>query len=198
MRTTATLAFSKLEDFGRDAGHDDERLQLELESRVADALEQGYQRGFEAGRIEAEAFADQTIGDLKARYESEAISAQLRWHLETGNRLAELLHEQISDVSQTIETAVAGLLRPIIADHLYRKAVQEFHEAVENVLVQGVTIEIRGPEDLVRGVEQRIGDKASYLSAITSDDAQIEVKCSETIVAAHFASWLEKLEERVA
>lgn len=198
MRPSVTLAFSKLEDFAREVENEGERFQRDLEQRVAKALEQGYQRGFEAGRIEAEAIADQTIGDLKVRYEKDAIAAQLRWHLETGNRLAESLEAQFANLSETLEGEVASILKPIVTNLLYRQAVQDFHEAVDSVLLQGVTVEIRGPEELVRGIEQRIGVRADYISAVTSNDAEIRVKCSETTVSANFASWIGKLEESLA
>jgi len=198
MRPAAMLAFSKLEDFNRDPEDVSERQQRELESRVAEALEQGYQRGFEAARIEADAIADQAIAALKAQYESDAIAAELRWHFETGNRLAESINNQIATVSHTLESQLASLLKPFVVDKLYSQALREFHEAIDSVLLQGVTVEIRGSEDLVRGVEQRIGDRAAFMSFVTDVGSDIEVKCSETTVMANFSGWLAKLEERLA
>lgn len=198
MRSAGNFAFAKLEDFSREPEDHGERFERELEARVAEALEHGYQRGFEAGRHQAESAAEAHLNEMRISFTDEMAARQSQWQTETGDVLAETLQTGLSGLSDSIEGQLAALLKPLIKDALYRNALHDFHHALDHVVTHGVSVEIRGSEDLVRGVEQRLADNARYVSTVTPDDASIEVKCDETTISANFAAWIAKIEEHLA
>lgn len=198
MRSAANFAFAKLEDFSSEPEDGGERFQRELEARVAEALEHGYQRGLEAGRHQAEAVAEGHLNEMRISFTDEMAARQSQWQIDTGDALAETLQTGMAGLSDSIEGQLAALLKPLIKDALYRDALHDFQHALDHVMTHGVSVEIRGSEELVRGVEQRLPDTARFVSAITSDEASIEVRCDETIVSANFAAWIAKIEEHFA
>ncbi|MBR2535422.1 MAG: hypothetical protein IKE66_05050 [Hyphomicrobium sp.] len=198
MRSAANCAFSKLEDFSREPEDTSERYQRELENRVAEALEQGYQRGHEAGRNEAEAASNARIEDLTASFKTDMELRQSDWQSQTGSALADALQAQMDSISEMLERHVASLMKPLIKQVLYESALQQFHQALDSVLEKGVAVEIRGSSDLVRGAEARLASTSRAVTFVTSDEAAIEIKCDETTLSANFADWSRKIEESVA
>lgn len=197
MMPAMNYAFARLEDFSNEPEDDGERHQRELEDRVAEALEQGYRRGYEAGRTEAEALSEVQINGLKIAFADEISSRQASWQSDSGNVLIETLHGRLESISEMVERHIAMLLKPLIRDSLYREALQQFHVALDEILEKGVAVEIRGSQDLVRGAEERLGETSKSVSFITSEDAAIEVKCDETVLSANFGAWLSKIEEGI-
>lgn len=198
MMPTMNYAFARLEDFSNEPEDDGERHQRELEHRVAEALEQGYRRGYEAGRTEAEALSEAQINELKISFAEEMSSQQATWQSDSGNVLIETLQVRLDGISDMLERHLALLLKPLIRDRLYRDALQQFNVALDEILEKGVAIEIRGSQNLVRGAEERLGATSKSVSVVTSDDAAIEVKCDETVLSANFGAWLSKIEEGLA
>lgn len=197
MRPAVNCAFSTLEDFSDEPEAANERHQRELEARVAGALEQGYQRGYEAGRSEAQSTYDAHLSDLTLSFNSDAAAREAAWQSETGSVLAESLRAQLDDISEMLERHIAALIKPLVKGALYRDALQQFHEALESIVEKGIAIEIRGTSDLVRGAEERLPPAAKAVTFVTSDDAAIEIKCDETTISANFADWSRRLEEAV-
>lgn len=195
MMPAMNYAFARLEDFSNEPEDDGERHQRELEHRVAEALEQGYRRGYETGRTEAEALSEVQISELKISFAEEISSQQASWQSDSGNVLVETLHGRLDSISDMLERHLAMLLKPLIKDSLYRDALQQFNVALDEILEKGVAVEIRGSQDLVRGAEERLGATSKSVSVVTSDDAAIEVKCDETVLSANFGAWLSKIEE---
>lgn len=198
MRSAANCAFSKLEDFSREPEDTSERHQRELENRVAEALEQGYQRGYEAGRKEAETASYARIEDLTTSFKIETEMRQSEWQSATGSTLAASLQTQMDGISEMLERHVASLMKPLVKQSLYQSALQQFHEALDSVVEKGVAVEIRGSSDLVRGAEERLASTSRSTTFVTSDEAAIEIKCDETTISANFAEWSRRIEESVA
>ena len=198
MRSAANCAFSKLEDFSRQPEDTSERHQRELENRVAEALEQGYQRGYEAGRKEAETASYARIEDLTTSFKIETEMRQSEWQSATGSTLAASLQTQMDGISEMLERHVASLMKPLVQQSIYQSALQQFHEALDSVLEKGVAVEIRGSSDLVRGAEERLAPTSKAITFVTSDEAAIDIKCDETTISANFADWSRRIEESVA
>lgn len=194
MRLAVNYAFSKLEDFSREPENESERHQRELESRVAEALEHGYQRGYEAGRTEFEVASGAEINAIKTSCASEISTLQAQWQATTGTSLVEALQSRLDGISEMLEEHVATLMKPLINDVLYRRSLQDFHDALEGIIETGIAVEIRGSRDLVRGVEERLGSRCEVKSIITTEDAVIEVKCDETMISANFTEWFAKID----
>lgn len=198
MRLAANFAFAKLEDFSQEPEDGNERHQRELESRVAEALEQGYQRGYGAGRSDAETAAEAQINEMKLTFTDEMAARQSEWQQGSGSALVETLQSQIDSISEMLEAHIAALMKPVVKDKLYQTALLQFHEALDGIFEKGVAVEIRGSEDLVRGAIERLGETTKVISFVTSDEASVEIKCDETTVSANFAQWFAKVEEGIA
>lgn len=198
MRSAANHAFSKLEDFSSGPEDPNERHQRELEIRVAEALEQGYQRGYEAGRAEVGAASEARIDELKFELNSDMVLREAAWQSATGNVLVDAVQSQMDSVSEMLERHIAELLKPLVKATLYHSALREFHETLDGLLEKGVAIEIRGSSDLVRGAEARLSGTSKAVSFVTTEDAAIEIKCDETTISANFSDWFRRIEESIA
>ncbi len=193
MKTTSKLAFAVLEEFSPGA-IGDARAQREIEERVAQALDQGYQRGLAAGRAEALADFEQRLSDLAIRSEADLNAERQSWQYGTGTHLADAMENGVQRLSDTIEHRVAALLKPWLMEKIYDQAINAFHAAVERAAIDGATIEISGSEILVSGVEQRLSGKARILTSITSGDESVVVKVDDAVISANFSVWMSELE----
>lgn len=197
MRSSLNFAFSKLEDFSSEPEDLGDRHRRELEVRVAEALEQGYQRGYEIGRSETAAASEAHISELTSTLNNDVAAREAAWQSDTGSVLVEAVRGQIGEVSEMLERHVAALMKPLVKAALYQSSVQKFHEALDGALEQGMAIEIRGSSDLVRGVEERLPVGSQVTTFVSSESATIEIRCDETTISANFAEWIRGLEEAI-
>ena len=194
MRVTGKRALTILEEFSLGPPNASELNHQVLERRIAEALEQGYERGFAAGRAAVPAEIEGLISELAKRYDAMLADASLAWQRETSENLLEMLRTGIAAISWSIEQSVARLLKPWLLEKMHQQAVREFHASLERVITEGSSVEVSGPECLVREIGELVAGRPVRLVLSPSKEAAVKIKIDDTMILANFSEWVSRLD----
>src|SRR5688572_7485287 len=117
--------------------------------------------GFAAGHAAAETEGRVKLDELREFHEKQLSVERLTW----ANREADALTEQLADGLRKLETSIADtvaeLLKPFLLGAVHSRAINDLLQAINMVLTrdEGVTLEICGPEDLLRVLREKLSGK---------------------------------------
>ena len=121
---------------GYEAGRAE--AQAKADAQLAEALEQARAQAHEAGRAEAERETrEAVVAELAGAHEQALEEARAAWVAEESARLAEALEAGLTDLQIRLAEKLARALEPFLARALREKACAEMAAMLERLLAAG-------------------------------------------------------------
>jgi hypothetical protein len=163
----------------------------DIENRIGEA----HARGVLEGRAAALVDQDQALARQQAAFDQKLAAERQKWAAEQGVILGELLVTQLRDIEDRIAGQVSRVLKPVVADHVRGRAVDELARMLEGMLAKGdyAKVTVSGPEDLLAPVEARLSGLAAGVSFLPADGVDLVVSADETILETRIGSWVQAI-----
>jgi hypothetical protein len=187
------------EEASGETNYDAASLDLLEEPAVEDpevslqaARDEGVTQGYAAARAEYEA---QFLQDRLA-FEARLIAERDRWTCQESEKLSEDIKASFVDVESNIACIVERLLTPFIIDALRRRMIELLAETV-SVLLGGrerSIIEIRGPEDLLAMLREKLAAFSGAIDYSPDDSIDVRILADQTMIESRIGAWLERIQ----
>ena len=160
-----------------------------------DLVAQAREEGREEVRAEYEALRKQDA----ERHAAELTAARQQWVDAEGGKLTAQVEEGLRQIENAITATMARLLKPVLADHAAKTAIDGLNAVLRQILLQrpGATFRISGPADLLDRLRERFAGLAGA-EFVTGDSADIRVEADEAVIETCLASWTAKLADDAA
>ncbi|KQT53587.1 hypothetical protein ASG52_05595 [Methylobacterium sp. Leaf456] len=157
-------------------------------------------RGYEAGRAEALAEAEERLAEERAAFETRLADARRAWAETEGTVLAGQLAAAFAGLDATLSERVARLLAPVLNQALRRQAVEALSGAVTRLLAepQPAAISITGPEDLIAALSGRLSGLSAAVAFTAADVTEVTVSAGETVIETELSAWGRLIADAVA
>ncbi len=167
------------------------------EELLAEQIEAAFQRGFDAGRIEATAAAEARYTQQTKQFQANRAAERQAWAQHEGEKLVSVFAERMTALEEEIATAAARALAPVMFDKARLDTVAELRTILEDFISRqrGVAIEASGPEDLLTILQQGLKAQNLNISIVPSDDVDVRIRIGETVLETQFAALAEKIAE---
>ena len=154
-------------------------------------LEDAFKRGFEEGQREAEARMAHDLGEQRAAAEMKLDQARKTWAADFGQVLAQELVAGVERMHNLLADNFVDVLVPIIRDEARSDAVRKIAEAIRTTAPSDWDgpIVIEGPADLVKALQDDLGDMKAIIEPRTRDGIDIKVTINETILETQLEAW---------
>ena len=167
----------------------------ERQSEIDGKLEEVHIQGVLEGRAEAQAEYDRrletTVADLQAAFARERAA----WVTAQAELLAGALASELQRTGDLIADQVARVLQPFVEGRTREKAVSELRSLLDQMMFKGDfrKISVKGPEDLVSALKERIGDQVGGITYTADEAAGLTVSADETILEARISTWVDAI-----
>ncbi len=160
------------------------------------AFERGRADGLAAGKEELAAKLEQASAEFEVRLAEERNA----WASEEGAHLAENIRSAFAALESGIREAVAGILGPFVEESVRTRSVEELAQALSPLLSGGeqTNFQVRGPEDLLKALREKLGPAAAALTFEVSEDVDVRVVADRTLIETQLQSWLSRISGRSA
>ncbi|MFY0612070.1 MAG: hypothetical protein JXQ99_11130 [Hyphomicrobiaceae bacterium] len=154
-------------------------------------LEDYFKRGFEEGQREAEARMAHDLGEQQAAAEMKLDQARKTWAADFGQVLAQELVVGVENMHNVLADSFVDVLVPIIRDEARSDAVRRIAEAIRTTAPSDWDgpIIVEGPADLVKALQENLGDMKAIVEPRTRDGLDISVRINETILETQLEAW---------
>ncbi len=161
-----------------------------LKHAVEEALVRGRAEALEAHRREL----DGAIAAERTRSEEQLQGERKRWIGEQAEVLEQRLKEAMSGLEASLADAVAGVLKPILADALRERALGDLGGVLrELVHKEGLrSMRISGPQDLVDALGERLAGLCR-LEFHPHGGVDLHVEADRTLIETRLGAWAERL-----
>ncbi len=163
----------------------------EVEARINEA----YARGLSEGQAAARSELDAKLKEQAAAVETRLAADRRAWVAGEGERIAAALAAGLSGIEVRIANQVARVLKPVLAGHVQRRAVEELAHALEALLTKGDIgrIIVSGPPDLLEALRGPLEGKASNVTFAPAATADLRIEADETVLETRIAAWAEAI-----
>jgi hypothetical protein len=170
---------------GRAAGSG--KPSADVEARINEA----YARGLSEGQAAARSELDARLKEQAAAVETRLAAERRAWVAGECEQIAAALAAGLSDIEERIASRVARVLKPVIAGHVQRRAVEELVQTLEALLTKGDIgrITVSGPEDLLGALRCSLEGKASNVTFAPAATADLRIEADETVLETRIAAW---------
>lgn len=158
---------------------------------VLAAREEAFVEGLAAAGREFEALLAKEREEFAMRLAAERETC-IRQEAE---KLSDKIKAALDMAEASIAASVARILRPFVDDAVRRKAVDELVEHVA-ALFRGrerPCIEIRGPEDLLAALQERLPPSTAAIEYLPDDSIDVRVAAGETMIESQLALWIARI-----
>jgi hypothetical protein len=180
-----------LSDFDRARTGIDE---IDHETQLKAAFEDGYRHGHTDGRAEAEADAELLLAEAATRHAEEVVEQRRAWEHECGDVLAARMESAARLISQNIEERVAALLRPWLIERLRERALLDLERAISRSLVEGAKVHVEAPSEIIQRLRERLPSDTLQIGYSESADADIRAHIEATKIEVNISAWIAELE----
>jgi hypothetical protein len=153
--------------------------------------------GFAAGQAAAEAEWRVQLDELREFHEKQLSVERLTWASREADVLAEQLAEGLDKLETSIADTVAELLKPFLLGAVQSRAINDLLNAIDTVLAkdEGITLEIAGPEDLLRMLREKLSGKNIAILFTPGDGPEIRITAGQTALETQIGAWVARIEE---
>lgn len=158
--------------------------------RLAKAI--GREEGLAEGRAQAEEQFSRELAALREQAEQE----RRQFQESECARLEAAIRAGLSRLSEDIGAAVARILARFLSDRLATRAVEELRASIDRVCAGGSSggaIAVRGPENLLRLLKERVADLPADISYVPDGGVEVVVEVGPTRIATELRAWSELL-----
>jgi hypothetical protein len=150
----------------------------------------------EEGRAEAQAEYEALRKEDAERFASQLAAERQKWVDAESTKLAAQVEEGLRQIENEIAGAAARLLKPLLADHAAKLALESLGAVLNQLLTQrpGVKFRISGPADLLDSLRERFANLAGAEFAVNAS-ADIRVETDQAVIETALAPWIAKLAE---
>jgi hypothetical protein len=161
----------------------------EVEARVAEAYERGRREGAAAGRAE-EAEAQSR---LQARQREQALMERLDFQLNEYAGLADVIATGLAEIEQQIAATVSRILAPFITSELTKQVVDQLCANIARIRAGGSPglIKIRGPEQLLKKLRERVSSLPVDVEFIADDSVEATIEAQHTMIRSELQPWAD-------
>ncbi|TCR63646.1 hypothetical protein [Bosea sp. BK604] len=158
-------------------------------------LEQIFENGRAAGRVEAQLAAEEQLARLQSEHAAALESARQAWADEVATVLAAQVPQALDDVGERIADTVGRLLRPFLATELRAAASRALIEQITPLLsgTDGALVRVAGPQMLVETL-RRVFPPERAVSFEENDAAEVTILVGETMIETRIGAWIARLE----
>jgi hypothetical protein len=153
----------------------------------------------EEGRAEAQAEYEALRKEDAERFASQLAAERQKWVDAESGKLAAQIEEGLRQIEHEIAGVTARLLKPVLADHAAKSAIDGLAAMLNQLLTQrpGVKFRISGPADLLDSLRERFANLAGAEFAV-NESADIRVEADQAVIETALAPWTAKLVEGTA
>jgi flagellar biosynthesis/type III secretory pathway protein FliH len=188
------------------AGGTNERRQrpgvrsVDRDDDPAEAAEAAFERGRQEGFAAAQEGMSAKLDEACAAFEARLAEQRAAWAADEGARLAEKIQSAFAALEDAIGAAVAGILGPFVEESLRTRVVEELAQALSPLLAGGqqTNFHVRGPEDLLNALREKLGTAAASLTFENSQDIDVRVVADRTVIETQLEPWLSRISGRSA
>lgn len=202
MSTTSAIPF--LRDFGSITGDDPEGVNPDACGADGggvgepSSLEREYERGFEDGRLNAEAEFNSKLQDVEIRVAQELSEAREAWVSQQGEELKRHAEQGFEELYNDLSNAVSCALEPVLADQIFEQTVARFSECIHE-MANGSSIKLclTGPDDIAHAVKERLNGTFGNIELSIQDTPELSMVINDTTISTNLVKWTQAIEETI-
>lgn len=162
---------------------------------AAELEQAAYARGRAEGLAEARSEYEARILAERERFEIRIAEERRAWAVEQGDRLAGCLTAALSQLSENVADAAAGILAPFVEAAAAATCVEELCGTLARVMADAPqsSLRISGPQDVLAAVRDRLGAQASLLEFEICERCDVRVLSDRTTIETQLSAWRDRL-----
>lgn len=164
-------------------------------SELALQIGEAHARGLAEGRAAAQAENEAAAAAQAEAFEQRLACERAQWVQEQGTHLSEQVKTAFEDLERRIAGLVGEAMKPVLAEHIRVRAVEELSRVLNGMLSGGeyARVTISGPADLLSVMEAQLAGGHPGVSFVPRGTADIAVNADETILATQIGAWADAI-----
>jgi hypothetical protein len=160
----------------------------DIEARLAEA----YERGAQAGRLEAHAEHAQRQAARGAEDENRLQKERQEFQAGEYAELADAIAAGLTEIEERISSVVASILEPYIAEQQAKLVVKALCADVDKLLSADAPplLRISGPEEVLAVMRKRLAGRAIEVEYRLNDGVEASVEAHNTLIETQFQNWI--------
>ncbi|OWV72058.1 hypothetical protein ATY77_11020 [Rhizobium sp. R634] len=139
--------------------------------------------------LEARALAEahaRELEELKLRYEVEAAAV-----------IASRIRDIAEEVAELVSAGAAAAIAPVMTDALAVKAAENLAALLRDAILEGAAgpIVVRGPTPLFDWLKAELGEHATAVRHVETDDIDLAVEIGESVIVTRMSAWAASLKK---
>ena len=139
--------------------------------------------------LEARALAEvhaRELEELKLRYEVEAAAV-----------IASRIRDIAEEVAELVSAGAAAAIAPVMTDALAVKAAENLAALLRDAIFEGAAgpIVVRGPARLFDRLKAELGEHATAVRHVETDDIDLAVEIGESVIVTRMSAWAASLKK---
>jgi hypothetical protein len=165
---------------------------VDIETRLAEALEKGRQQGLADGRAEMAAALDFE----RSRAAEREAAERLAWQAGEYGRLADKIEVAFGELEDRIARSVARILKPFLNEERVKQVTQALCDNLSRILSNESpsALKITGPEALLRVLREQISAHAVNVDYVAADGVDVTIETHQTIIRSQLQAWVDHLD----
>lgn len=157
---------------------------------------EAYERGLAEARAAAQDELAMAISDERRAAAKQLEDQRRLWKDREGERLAAAITTGLATIETRIAETVATIIEPFVTERVRIAACSDVVATVKDISnrSRGVAIELKGPDDLVRSVAERL-PKDIVVTTLASEGPEVRAIVDQTIIETRIGAWLQRLSE---
>lgn len=165
------------------------------ESLFDEAFERGRQEAFAVARAEYE----RALAEQRRQFDEQLVAERERWTASQSDAILTRIGEAFAALETTLSGAVSQVLRPLLADAVRTRAVEDLAGLLNELVAKGRASRLRiaGPEDLLQALRGALASHAG-VEYVVAPGGELEVEADRTIIATRLGEWRDRVRELTA
>ncbi|OWV69201.1 hypothetical protein ATY76_12030 [Rhizobium sp. R339] len=139
--------------------------------------------------LEARALAEshaRELEELKLRYEVEAAAV-----------IASRIRDIAEEVAELVSAGAAAAIAPVMTDALAARAAENLAALLRDAILEGAAgpIVVRGPTRLFDRLKAELGEHATAVRHVETDDIDLAVEIGESVIVTRMSAWAASLKK---
>ncbi len=172
-------------------------MPVKPDSTAAAKLDEAFARGVEDGRAAAEAEFEARLEEQRSEFDARLVAERQEWATSIGEEMANRLLGAVKEFEGRVAETTARILKPFVAAEFHRQAVDELRASLDALLAtgSGVSLDIRGPADVLENLKQHLAGKMAAVTYTPSDDCDVRIAAGQATLETRLKHWMAKLDE---
>ncbi|SFB10083.1 hypothetical protein SAMN03159496_01862 [Rhizobium sp. NFR07] len=166
---------------------------VDIEAERADALARGKQEA--ADEWEQRWAADRAA--LVEAHETEMAALKERLEGELAATIAARVEAFATATAQEVAEQTARVLAPLVEDAVAAKATADLADLIKAAIIEGEVnaVTVRGPTPMFEALRTRLGDNATVIRHVESDDVDLTVELGDASLVTRMSAWSASLKK---